>query len=38
MDFIKEKYHTGYKPTLDENKYCYYVDESNRNIMIATVA
>lgn len=38
MEFIKENYHTGYKPKLDENKYCYYADDSNRNIMIATVA
>lgn len=38
MDFIKENYHTGYEPKLDIDKYCYYADESNRNIMIATVA
>lgn len=34
MDFIKENYHTGYEPKLDIDKYCYYADESNRNIMI----
>ena len=38
MDFIKEKYHTGYKPKFDENKYCYYADESNRNIMIELIS
>ena len=38
MDFIKENYHTGYKPKLDENKYCYYADESNRHIMIELIS
>ena len=38
MDFIKENYHTGYEPKLDIDKYCYYADESNRNIMIELIS
>lgn len=38
MDFIKENYHTGYEPKLDIDKYCYYADESNRNIMIDLIS
>ena len=37
MDFIKENYHTGYEPKLDIDKYCYYADESNRNIEVKNV-
>lgn len=38
MDFINENYHTNYAPKWDIDKYCYYADESNRNIMIELIS
>ena len=38
MDFIKENYHTSYKPKWNIDKYCYYADETNHNIMIKLIS
>lgn len=38
MDIINENYHTGYKLKLDKNNYCYYADETNRNIIIKLIS
>ena len=38
MDFINEMYHTNYELKLDIDKYCYYADETNRNIMIKLIS
>ena len=38
MDFINEMYHTNYELKLDIDKYCYYADETNRNIMIELIS
>lgn len=38
MDFINEEYHANYEPKLDIDDYCYYADETNRNIMIEIIS
>lgn len=38
MDIINENYDTGYKLKLDKNNYCYYADETNRNIIIKLIS
>ena len=38
MDFINENYHTNYELKLDSDYYCYYADETNRNIMIELIS
>jgi hypothetical protein len=38
MDFIKENYHTNYAPKLDIDKYCYYADETNHDIIIKLIS
>lgn len=37
MNVINENYHTNYKLKLDIDNYCYYTDETNRNIMIELI-
>ena len=37
MDFISETYTTSFQPKLDDEGYCYYVDNTNWNIIMLTV-
>ena len=37
MKLIEEVYHSGYKPKWDNDKYAYYVDNTNRDIMYKMV-
>ena len=37
MDFIIETYTTSFQPKLDDDGYCYYVDDTNWNIMMLAV-
>lgn len=37
MEFSIEYYHTGYKPKLDNDKYAYFVDDANNDIMYKIV-
>lgn len=37
MELIIEYYHTGYKPKLDIDKYAYFVDDTNKDIIYKIV-
>ena len=37
MEFSIEYYHTDYKPTLDKDKYAYFVNDTNNDIMYKIV-
>lgn len=37
MEFISETHTTSFQPKLNDDNYCYYVDDTNWNIMMLAV-